>query len=122
MGNGTIQSYETPKAKYHSQKNKVLSITECQQYAIRYTNSEGKESMCLVNRFGKTPDGRPGIFLLADEKQMSTQLRSLPEKMLEQVLAHLEKLDNGAAAAVADEASVANALEDFSLDEGASDE
>lgn len=51
--------------------NTVLGITEARIFAVAYTNSEGREAMCLAIQFGKnTNDGKPGVFIMAEEAQM----------------------------------------------------
>lgn len=61
-----------------SKPNTVLSITETKTYAIRFTDKTGKESMSLVMVFGAEADGDPGVFVLADNAQMSMQLKQNP--------------------------------------------
>lgn len=83
---GQIQTYTANKAVFHEgQANTVLSVTELRQFAVRYTNGEGRETMALVAQFGTMDDGGAGVFLLATETQMAEQLRRLPAGMLEQI-------------------------------------
>ena len=85
---GTINTYQSEKAKYHEgQPNTVLSVTTCKQYAVRFTDAEGKETMCLVLAFGQMEDGGLGVFRLATATQMAEQLQRLNPNQLEQVRA-----------------------------------
>ena len=69
---------EAPRvAEYTTGKtNTVTAITEVKQYAVAFTDGDGKRSMALVLIFGKdAEDGGPGVFTMANEAQMSEQLR-----------------------------------------------
>jgi hypothetical protein len=63
--------------QYHPGKpNKVLRVAEVKTLAVAFTNSEGRESMCLVHTFGKdVEDGGAGVYVLAEEQQMAEQLK-----------------------------------------------
>jgi len=59
-----------------SRKNEVVGITEVRFIAVAWVNAEGRKSMCLALSFGKDAEDKgPGVFILADESQMSEQLR-----------------------------------------------
>ena len=83
---GQTIDYAAQKRTYHDgQPNTVLSVTPVQTYAVRFTDGEGKESMCLVDTFGKLADGELGIFIKANERKMSENLRGVPESQLQQI-------------------------------------
>lgn len=83
---GKIVSYTAEKPKYHEGKpNLVLSTTPVEYHAIRFTNGEGKESMCVVATFGIATDGLPAVFLAANAAEMSENLRALQPSLLSQV-------------------------------------
>jgi hypothetical protein len=83
---GQITDYERNQPKYHEgHKNAVLSVTPVQTYAVRFTNGEGKETMCLVDTFGKMDDGEMGVFIKANERQMTENLRQVPPNQLQQI-------------------------------------
>lgn len=63
-----------------SRKSQVINITEARTFAVIWTDAEGQKSMCLAISFGKdaeapNPDkAGPGVFILADQEQMTTDL------------------------------------------------
>ncbi|MEI6358069.1 MAG: hypothetical protein WCP53_13370 [Verrucomicrobiota bacterium] len=70
---GIQQARQTPK---FSKPNQIIKVAEVRQVVVVYTNSEGRESMCLAQVFGKdTADGRVGVYILAEEQQMIEQLK-----------------------------------------------
>jgi hypothetical protein len=53
----------------------VLKITQAQVYAVAATDRDGAEENYLVMVFGKDPEGRPGVFVMANPKEMRENLR-----------------------------------------------
>jgi hypothetical protein len=83
---GNITDYQHNQPTYHEgQINTVLSVTPVQTYAVRFTDGEGKETMCLVDTFGKLADGELGVFVKANERQMTENLRQVPPNQLQQI-------------------------------------
>ncbi len=59
-----------------SRRNEVVGVTNAKLLAVAWVNGEGRKSMCLALVFGKDAEDKgPGVFILADESQMSEQLR-----------------------------------------------
>lgn len=113
---GTVNTYQAEKATYHEgQPNTVLSVTECKQYAVRFTDSEGKETMSLVLAFGTMEDGGLGVFRLATATQMAEQLQRLNPNQLEQVRAAIMNHSPEGGASVRLNADVAGQLEDLNI-------
>lgn len=117
---GRIETYQSEKATYHEgQPNTVLSVTPCQQYAVRFTDSEGKETMCLVLTFGKMEDGGLGIFRLANATQMAEQLQRLNPNQLEQIRAAIANhVPSAEGDNIALNPIISGALADLDLEEG----
>ena len=93
---GTIHDYKSNEVTYHEgQPNAVLSVTEVRTYAVRFTNSEGKELMCLVDTFGKMKDGGLGVFVKANTRQMTENLREVPPAQLESIRQQIASLAPG---------------------------
>jgi hypothetical protein len=71
-------------------KNQVTAITPAQLFAVNFVGSDGQKSMALVLVFGKdTEDGGSGVFVMADEDEMSRQLKIASETVKRGVRAHL---------------------------------
>lgn len=88
-----IHDYKKRKDNYHEgQPNTVLSVTPVQTYAVRFTDGEGKETMCLVDTFGKLDDGELGVFIKANERKMSENLRQVPANQLQQIRQKISEL------------------------------
>lgn len=118
---GRVETYQSEKATYHEgQPNTVLSVTECKHFAVRFTDSEGKETMCLVIAFGQMGDGGLGVFRLATATQMAEQLQRLNPNHLEQIRAAIQNHQPGdGTVEVKLNPSVAGALDDLGIgDEG----
>lgn len=73
---GSIQQ-GTRAPRFHSGKpNQVIRVAEIRTLAVVFTNSEGREAMCQVQVFGKdVDDGGPGVYVLAEEQQMTEALK-----------------------------------------------
>lgn len=120
---GRIETYQAEKAVYHEgQPNTVLSVTECKQYAVRFTDGEGKETMCLVLVFGKMEDGGIGVFRLATATQMAEQLQRLNPNQLEQIRAAIQNYQPDEGGEIQLNPEVAGALEDLDIGEEAGEE
>ena len=55
--------------------NQVLGVAPAEILAVKFTNGEGRIGACLAISFGKdTDDGGPGVYILAEQVQMTEQL------------------------------------------------
>jgi hypothetical protein len=71
---GGIQ--QPKQAAQYDAPNKVLKVAEVRTVVVIYTNGEGRKSMCLAQVFGKDKDdGGAGVYILAEETQMTDQLK-----------------------------------------------
>ena len=82
---GTIHDYKNRDQYHEGMPNTVISVAKVDRYAVKYTNSEGKETMCLVDCFGKLADGELGIFIIANEREMTERLRRPGPNQLAQI-------------------------------------
>lgn len=87
-----------PAAQYHEQPNRIISITEAKQIMVRYASPTGEEKMVLVLAFGETIYGKganavrmPGLWVLANDSQLSEQLRKVPLDQAKQLVALMEE-------------------------------
>ena len=56
--------------------SQVVGVAPVDVLAVAFTNAEGRKSVALALSFGTdTEDGKPGVYILADEAQMGDQLR-----------------------------------------------
>jgi hypothetical protein len=66
----------TAAPEFSKKINAVEGVTEAKLFAVAWTDSDGRRSMCLALQFGKdNTDGKPGVFILADAEDMKNQLR-----------------------------------------------
>jgi hypothetical protein len=64
------------RAAEYDKPNTVLKVVDVKTAVVIYTNSEGRKSMCLAYSFGKdVEDGMPGVYVVAEEQQMTETLR-----------------------------------------------
>jgi hypothetical protein len=71
-----IQQPTEPAQYDPTRRSEVVGVAPASLHSVAWVNAEGRKSMCLVIVFGKdTEDGGPGVFILADQEQMSEQLR-----------------------------------------------
>jgi len=64
------------RAAEYDKPNTVLKVVDVKTAVVIYTNSEGRKSMCLAYSFGKdVEDGLPGVYIVAEEQQMTETLR-----------------------------------------------
>lgn len=70
-------SQPKPQPKFvPGKKNQVTAVAPAGLYAVTFVGGDSQESMALVLVFGTdTEDGGPGVFVLADENEMSNQLK-----------------------------------------------
>lgn len=71
---GSVQ--QPRQAAQYGKPNTVIKVAEVRTVVVIYTNGEGRQSMCLAQVFGKdVDDGGPGVYILAEEHQMTEQLK-----------------------------------------------
>lgn len=72
---GTVQQ-GTPAPEYIPGKpNQVIGIAPAEILAVKFTNGEGRIGAALAIIFGKdASDGGPGVYILAEQIQMTEQL------------------------------------------------
>lgn len=76
----------------NGKQNTVLAVAPAQLLAVSWVDGNGQKSMALVLQFGKdTEDGGPGVFVLADENEMATQLKIPNATIKKGVRAHLAR-------------------------------
>lgn len=75
--------HPTPAPEYvASMANSVISVTEARIFAVSWADGEGQRQMALVLSFGTDiNDQGPGVWVLADQKDMMSQLR-VPNQLL----------------------------------------
>lgn len=74
--------------------NTVLSVAPVHTLAVRWVDEDGRESTCLVHAFGKLKeDGKPGVFILADEQAMISNLKMAGPVVLKGVRQYLAALE-----------------------------
>jgi hypothetical protein len=55
--------------------NQVLAVAPVTMLAVKFTNGEGRIGACLSISFGTdTEDGGPGVYIMAEQVQMTEQL------------------------------------------------
>lgn len=61
--------------------SEVISVVPTTTFAVKYkdVNDGDKEKTCLVMSFGTHEDGRPGVFVIANNQQMQANLLIAPE-------------------------------------------
>jgi hypothetical protein len=90
-----IQRPEQPEYsdKY---RNEVVAVQECPLYVVAWHGSDGKKNICLAITFGKDgPEGAPNVYIMADQEQMTEQLKganSLIRDAVRRKLAEREEL------------------------------
>lgn len=88
----TIQQPRRAPEFVNGKQNTVLAVAPAQLFAVSWVDGNGQKSMALVLQFGKdNEDGGPGIFVLADENEMSTQLKIPNATIKKGVRAHLAR-------------------------------
>jgi hypothetical protein len=64
------------RAAEYDKPNAVLKVVDVKTAVVIYTNGDGRKSMCLAYSFGKdVEDGLPGVYIVAEEQQMTETLR-----------------------------------------------
>lgn len=60
----------------NGKSNTVLNVVPAQLFAVNWVDANGQKSSALVIHFGHdTEDNAPGVYVLADENEMATQLK-----------------------------------------------
>lgn len=76
----------------NGKQNTIIGIAPAQLYAVNWVDGNGQKAMALVIQFGKdTEDGGPGVFVLADENEMTTQLKIPNATIKKGVRAHIAR-------------------------------
>lgn len=88
---------EVPKAAptfVQGKSNVVTSVTEVKTLAVKWVDEAGREGTCLVHTFGTLKeDGKPGVFILADEEAMMSNLKMAGPVVLKGVRQYLASLE-----------------------------
>ena len=72
----SIQQPKRAPEFVQGKQNVVTGIAPVNLLAVSFVDGNGQKSMALVLQFGKdTEDGGPGVFVMADEVEMSNQLK-----------------------------------------------
>jgi hypothetical protein len=89
---GTVQ--QPRQAPQYDKPNSVLKVAPVETRCVVFTNSEGRKSMCLVLIFGKdVDDGGPGVYVFADEQQMTDTLKIASKLVRDGVRRELSKAE-----------------------------
>lgn len=62
-------------SEFDVKANAVLAVEEVKTLVIKYTGTDGKIAKAIVMCFGKVEDKGVGVFVLADEEKMSSDLK-----------------------------------------------
>lgn len=88
----TIQQPKRAPEYVPGKKNVVTGIVPAQLYAVSFVGGDSQKSMALVLVFGRdNEDGGPGVFVLADENEMSNQLKIATDTVKKGVRAYLAR-------------------------------
>jgi hypothetical protein len=83
------------KSEYGTSANTVLAVEEVRTLVVSYAGPDGKVEKALIMAFGKTGDKKKerGVFVLADEVKMSSELKVATPYIQEGVRKWLDKQD-----------------------------
>lgn len=88
----SIQQPRRAPEYVNGKQNAVLAVVPAQLFAVSWVDGNGQKSMALVLQFGKdTEDGGPGVFVLADENEMTNQLKLANATIKKGVRQHLAR-------------------------------
>lgn len=88
------QVQQPRQAAQYDKPNSVLKVAPVDTRVVVFTNSEGRKSMCLVFAFGKdVEDGGLGVYVFADEQQMTDQMKIASKLVRDGVRRELAKAD-----------------------------
>jgi hypothetical protein len=115
---GRIDDHQSNAPRYHDgQSNTVLAVAEVKTYAVRYTDGEARETMCLVDCFGKMDDEDLGVFIKANEREMTDNLRRPSVPMLQRIRQKIAELGPATSEEMIPDPGIAEALDDVVEDE-----
>lgn len=86
-----------PAAEFVSGKRStVTAVAPAKLLAVNWVDGDGQKHMALAIQFGKDTEdnGQPGVFILADEAEMSTQLKIANKVVKAGVRAWLAQQEN----------------------------
>lgn len=89
----------TPAKKIHDRGNKILSVVEAKPVFIRHTDGDGAESITLAYIFGEADYGKggkpedrlPGIWAVANMKQLQENMRLVTRGQAMDIMAVCEE-------------------------------
>lgn len=92
----SIQGPKNAPEYVTGKRNTVHAVTPAQLLGVSWVDGDGAKRMALVIQFGKDNEdnGAPGVYILADEEEMGTQLKIANKTVKQGVREWLAKQSN----------------------------